>query len=90
MTPEQCRAARGWIGWSQTDLAGAAHVGIATVKDFERGSRNPIANNRAAMKAALEAKGIGFSFDDDGKPTGITFLPLSATKPQPENVPAAI
>jgi DNA-binding transcriptional regulator YiaG len=71
MTPEQCRAARGWLGWSQNELAGAAHVSHTTVKDFEGGRRVPIANNLAAMRVALEAQGIVFV--DSGGTCGITY-----------------
>ena len=58
MSPEQCRAARNWIGWSQQDLAKRAKVGLSTVKDFENGSRTPIANNLGAIQRALEDSGI--------------------------------
>jgi DNA-binding transcriptional regulator YiaG len=71
MTPEQCRAARGWLGWSQNELAGAAHVSHSTVKDFEGGRRVPISNNLTAMKVALEAEGIVFV--DSGGTCGITY-----------------
>jgi DNA-binding transcriptional regulator YiaG len=71
MTPEQCRAARGWLDWSQDDLASAAHVSLSTVRDFEKGRHIPIANNLAAMKAALEVQGIVFV--DDGGTCGITY-----------------
>ena len=70
MTPEQCRAARGWLAWSQDELAKAAKVGQSTVKDFEGGRRTPIQATLAAMQAALEAKGISFS---DGETLGVTF-----------------
>jgi len=76
MTPEQCRAARGWLAWSQKDLAKAAGVGLSTVKDFEGGRREPIANNRMAIQAVLERQGIGFplAHDDAGAyASGITF-----------------
>jgi DNA-binding transcriptional regulator YiaG len=72
MTPEQCRAARGWLDWSQDDLASAANVSLSTVRDFEKGRRVPIANNLAAMKAALEAKGIGFV--DNSETSGVSVL----------------
>lgn len=73
MTPEQCRAARAWLDWSQGDLAAAAHVSLSTVRDYEKGRRVPIANNLAAMRAALEARGIGFAFDEDGRACGVAF-----------------
>jgi SspJ family small acid-soluble spore protein len=71
MSPEQVRAARGWLSWSQTELAKAARVGLSTVKDFENGSRTPIANNLAAIQGALEDAGVEFVDDPKGKPKGI-------------------
>jgi DNA-binding transcriptional regulator YiaG len=73
MTPEQCRAARAWLNWSQDALAKAASVGVSTVRDFEAGRREPTRNNLTAMKAVLETGGI--SFIDEPKSSGI-----SATK----------
>jgi transcriptional regulator with XRE-family HTH domain len=63
MRPEQSRAARGWLGWTQAKLADEASVGLSTVKDFEAGKRAPISNNLHAMKRALEAFGIAFTED---------------------------
>ncbi|MEH2481541.1 DNA-binding transcriptional regulator YiaG [Nitrobacteraceae bacterium AZCC 2146] len=73
MTPQQCRAARAWLDWSQDDLASAAHVSLSTVRDYEKERRVPIANNLGAMRAALESNGVGFVFDDQGGASGITF-----------------
>ena len=70
--PEQCRAARAWLGWSQEDLAKRANVGLSTLKDFENGKRSPMRNNREAMRRVLEDAGIGLLFDKGGKPHGIT------------------
>jgi ribosome-binding protein aMBF1 (putative translation factor) len=72
MKPEHSRAARAWLGWSQQDLAERAKVGLSTVKDFESGKREPIANNLSAMHAALSAGGVCMDFHKDGKPKGIT------------------
>jgi ribosome-binding protein aMBF1 (putative translation factor) len=61
MSPEQVRAARGWLGWSQAELAEHANVGLSTVKDYERGERTPIPNNLEAIKKALEKAGMRFT-----------------------------
>jgi transcriptional regulator with XRE-family HTH domain len=71
MTPEQSRAARGWLGWSQSELARRANVSLSTVHDFERGQRTPTANNLASMRRAIEVEGIRLLFDEDGAAAGI-------------------
>lgn len=71
MTPEQSRAARGWLGWSQGELAKRAGVSLSTVHDFEAGRRTPIANNVAAMRREIEAAGIRLLFDEDGDGAGV-------------------
>jgi transcriptional regulator with XRE-family HTH domain len=73
MTPEQCRAARGWLNWTQADLATRAGTSLSTVKDYEGGRRVPIANNLAAIRTALENAGIGFVFADEKIASGITY-----------------
>ncbi len=60
ISPEQCRAARAWLGWSQEELAKAAEVALSTVRDFERGDREPIGHNINAIQRALEGGGIEF------------------------------
>jgi DNA-binding transcriptional regulator YiaG len=61
MTPEQSRAARGWLDLSQSDLAALANVSLSTVRDFEKGRRVPIVNNLNALRTAMEGKGIAFT-----------------------------
>jgi len=70
MKPEQSRAARGWLGWTQAKLAEEARVGLSTVKDYEAGKRIPIANNLHAMRRALEAVGIKFTDEAVSGPMG--------------------
>jgi DNA-binding transcriptional regulator YiaG len=70
-SPEQCRAARAWLSWSQDELAKRANVSMSTVKDFERGARVPIGNNLTAMRNAIEAAGIGLIFGSSGRAVGI-------------------
>ena len=71
MSPEQCRAARTWLAWTQQELARRAGVRLSTVRDFEKGERTPIANNLAAIRRVIEAAGVRLSFEATGKPTGI-------------------
>jgi DNA-binding transcriptional regulator YiaG len=73
ISPEQCRAARAWLGWPQPELAKRAGIGLSTLRDFETGTRTPIPNNREAIQRALEGAGIRMLFED-GRPTGIETL----------------
>ena len=68
VTREQCKAGRALVGWSQTDLADAADVGLSTVRDFETGKRTPINNNLSAIKSALETAGVEFIAQNGGGP----------------------
>lgn len=38
----------------------AVAISLSTVRDFEKGRREPIPNNLTAMKAALELAGVSF------------------------------
>ncbi|MEJ5087128.1 helix-turn-helix domain-containing protein [Brucella pseudogrignonensis] len=60
ITPAQSRAARGLLEWSQEQLAQAAHLGLSTIRDFEKGRRVPTHNNLAAIKRSLEDAGLVF------------------------------
>ena len=71
MAPEQSRAARGWLGWSQDEFAKQANVALRTVAAFERGGQIPRPNNIAAMRRAIEAAGIRLLFDEKGEAAGI-------------------
>jgi transcriptional regulator with XRE-family HTH domain len=66
MTPEQSRAARAWLGWSQGELATRANVSLSTVYEFEKGQRRPTRNNLTAMRRAIEAAGVRPVFDAKG------------------------
>lgn len=74
LPPAQSRAARALLGWSQADLANASRVSISTIRDYETGKRQPIANNLAAIRTALEVAGV--QFVDDGERRGVTISAL--------------
>jgi DNA-binding XRE family transcriptional regulator len=63
MTPEQCRAARGWLGWSRDQLAAEARVGRNTIARYEE-QRALNESTKIAIKTCLER--LGFRFPDDG------------------------
>ncbi|WP_456705445.1 MULTISPECIES: helix-turn-helix domain-containing protein [unclassified Bradyrhizobium] len=68
MTPDQSRAARGLLDWSQAELAARSNLSESTIRDFEKGRRIPSINNLAAVRRALEAAGVEFI---DGNHPGV-------------------
>jgi transcriptional regulator with XRE-family HTH domain len=66
MTPEQCRAARALLGWSQADLEAASRVAKATIANFERGASTPFARTLDDIREALEAAGVVFLPENGG------------------------
>jgi transcriptional regulator with XRE-family HTH domain len=68
ITPEQCRAARGLLNWSQPTLGEAAGTTRQTITNFERGARTPHPKNLVAIRAALEAAGVEFIDRNGGGP----------------------
>ena len=65
-TPAQSRAARGLVGWSQTELATAAGMSLPTVKRYETGVANVSADAIGRLRQALEAAGVEFIPENGG------------------------
>jgi len=64
--PEQCRAARGLLNWTQDQLAAAAGLSRSTIKDFECHRH---ALNRTSEELLLQAfvrGGVELLFADKG------------------------
>ena len=70
ITPEQCRAARGLLDWSQQDLARAAEVGIVTVRQLEAGSIQPRRATLIVVRGTLDDAGVEF-IDENGGGAGV-------------------
>jgi len=66
--PAQCRAARGLLGWSQSELSKASKTATKTVADFERGARVPYPRTLDDIRAALEMAGVEFIDKNGGGP----------------------
>lgn len=68
---DQIRAARGFLAWSQAELAERAKVSVQTIKRLENlGTGSSTLDTVRAVKSALEAGGCTF-LPDDGKGRGV-------------------
>ncbi len=61
---EQCRAARGFLGWSQLELAEKVRVGKTAICDFERGKTTPHKKTLEDIRKSFEDAGIEFIEDE--------------------------
>lgn len=70
LSPRQCRAARGLLGFTQAVLSRKSGVSLGTIISFEAGKRDPIPANLAAIHHALELAGVIF-LDGNGEGPGV-------------------
>lgn len=68
ITPSQCRAARGLLGWNQEDLATRAGVSQVTVHQLEAGSTQPRRATLDVIRRAFEKAGVEFIDENGGGP----------------------
>ena len=68
VTPGQCRAARGLLGWNQQELARNARVGIVTVHQLETGVSQPRRATLDVIRRAFELAGVEFIDENGGVP----------------------
>ena len=64
ITVGQIRAARGLLGWEQSDLADHSGISAVTISNIERGKTAPRQDTLAKIQGALEAAGIEFTNGD--------------------------
>ena len=70
VTPGQCTAARGLLGWNQQELARNARVGIVTVHQLETGVSQPRRATLDVIRRAFELAGVEF-IDENGGGAGV-------------------
>jgi predicted transcriptional regulator len=68
ITPSQCRAARGLLGWNQEDLATKAGVSQVTVHQLEAGVTQPRRATLDVIRRAFENAGVEFIDENGGGP----------------------
>lgn len=64
ITIEQCRAARGLLGWTQQDLADACGLSKTAINNFEKRHSDIKAESLRAIRLAFETAGIEFQSDN--------------------------
>jgi transcriptional regulator with XRE-family HTH domain len=73
ITIEQLRAARGLLGWSQSELAARAGLSLPTVKRLEAGFGPRVSEEaREKLQQAIESAGIEF-VSENGGGVGVRF-----------------
>ena len=68
IAPEQSRAARGLLAWSQQELAQRASVGVVTVHQLEAGVSQPRRATLEVIRRAFEVAGVEFIDENGGGP----------------------
>jgi transcriptional regulator with XRE-family HTH domain len=68
LTPEQCRAARGLLDWTQEELAEKADVSRSTIRDFENGRHHLHSATASQVVGALEQGGVLLIPPDEAGP----------------------
>jgi predicted transcriptional regulator len=63
ITAAQVRAARGWLCWTQDELARRSGLSQRSVARFELEISAPYASTVAALRKAFEDQGISFDFE---------------------------
>jgi transcriptional regulator with XRE-family HTH domain len=67
ITPAQCRAARGLLGWTQKDLARRCTMSMRTIITFEMSKTTPTPLNMKTLQEKLEEGGAEFTDMVEGK-----------------------
>ena len=70
IAPEQCKAARGLLSWSQQELALRARVGVVTIHQLETGISQPRRATLEVIRRAFESAGVEF-IDENGGGLGV-------------------
>ena len=68
ITAGQCRAARGLLEMTQTELAALAKLGLSTIVDFEKARRDVSREAKESIRKALEKAGVQFIKKNGGGP----------------------
>jgi transcriptional regulator with XRE-family HTH domain len=65
VTPEQCRAARGLLNWTQADLSARVSISAVSIRAFEKGGEMRESNMKL-LRLTFEAAGVQFIPENGG------------------------
>jgi ribosome-binding protein aMBF1 (putative translation factor) len=65
ISPEQCRAARAWLGWTQLHLAKKSRIGLSTIKAYEGGAITTRSTTTTLLAHTFQREGVLFLFDQE-------------------------
>jgi transcriptional regulator with XRE-family HTH domain len=60
LAPALCRAARGLLDWTQTDLAEHSGISRSTIRDYESARHAAHRATEAQLRLAFESAGVSF------------------------------
>ncbi|AXV17370.1 transcriptional regulator [Neorhizobium sp. SOG26] len=66
LTPALCRAARGFLDWTQADLADRSGISRSTIRDYEGNRHDVHRATEAQMRLAFEDHGVVFITAESG------------------------
>lgn len=67
LTPALCRAARGFLDWTQSDLAERSGISRSTIRDYEADRHGAHRATEAQLRLAFEDGGIAFVLMETGR-----------------------
>ena len=70
ITPEQCRAARALLDWTQMDLGSRANISNQTVRNFEHRTSQLKDSTAKLLRLIFEAEGVRFIGDGEASLDG--------------------
>ena len=65
LSPEQCRAARALLDWTQSDLAIRASLSAVSIRAFEKGREMRLSNQKL-LRMTFEQAGVQFIPENGG------------------------
>src|SRR5262245_25702227 len=74
ISPAQIRAGRALVNWTQEQLARAADVGVATIRDYESERRGNVVGALRPIEQALINEGVMFIHTDEDAGAGVRMV----------------